>query len=96
MLIIIIVFSIITFFLFGYDKRAAKLGHWRIPEKVLLGMSILGGALGGLAGMVIFHHKTRKTYFWVICILASLVHVYLLIFTPKSSLQTWKFMLAFV
>lgn len=96
MFIVILVFSIITFLLFGYDKRAAKLGRWRIPEKVLLGLSILGGALGGLAGMVTFHHKIRKTYFWIICILASLVHLYLLIFTPELSLQTWKFVLAFV
>jgi len=70
--------SILTFLLFGYDKNAARTHQWRIPEKVLLGLSILGGAAGGLLGMLTFQHKTRKNYFWVILITSACMHLFLL------------------
>ena len=50
---------------FGIDKRKAVRHRWRIPEATLLGLCLLGGALGGLAGMHLFHHKTRKARFFV-------------------------------
>jgi len=53
----------INFLLFGYDKFQAKRNGWRIPERVLLGLTILGGGIGGLAGMLVFRHKTRKNVF---------------------------------
>ena len=49
----------------GIDKRKAVRHRWRIPEATLLGLCLLGGALGGLAGMRLFHHKTRKARFFV-------------------------------
>ena len=55
--------SLINFILYGTDKRAAIKGRWRVPERVLLGLSFFGGAAGGILGMVIFHHKTRKAAF---------------------------------
>ncbi|MCI9406620.1 MAG: DUF1294 domain-containing protein [Oscillospiraceae bacterium] len=51
------------FVLFGVDKARAKKGRWRIPEKVLLGAALFGGAPGCLAGMYLFRHKTRRWYF---------------------------------
>ena len=59
--------NLITFFLFGLDKYKAAKHRFRIPERVLLGASALGGALGGLLGMLLFHHKTRKAKFriWI-------------------------------
>ena len=45
------------------DKRKAQKHQFRIPEKVLLGIGILGGSLGGICGMVMFRHKTRKPLF---------------------------------
>lgn len=53
----------VGFVLFGVDKARAKNGQWRIPEKVLLGSALLGGASGCLAGMYLFRHKTRRWYF---------------------------------
>jgi len=53
----------INFLLFGYDKFQAKRNGWRIPERVLLGLTLFGGGIGGLAGMLLFRHKTRKTFF---------------------------------
>jgi uncharacterized membrane protein YsdA (DUF1294 family) len=78
MLYLFLALSLLTFLLFGFDKNAARQNQWRIPEKVLLGLSILGGAAGGLLGMLTFRHKTRKNYFWVILIAAACVHLFLL------------------
>ena len=66
----------INFLLFGYDKFQAKRNGWRIPERVLLGLTLFGGGIGGLAGMLVFRHKTRKTVFW----LAAIVGIGLLIY----------------
>ena len=55
--------SIFTFCLFGIDKRRARQGRWRVPERTLLTACALLGAAGGLAGMRAFHHKTRKPRF---------------------------------
>ena len=45
------------------DKKRARLHRWRIPEKVLLGVSLLGGSAGTWAGMYLFRHKTKHWYF---------------------------------
>ena len=47
------------------DKRRARLHRWRIPEKVLFGVSMLGGSAGTWAGMYLFRHKTKHWYFVV-------------------------------
>lgn len=80
---ILIPLSFLTFLLYGYDKFQAKNDGWRVPEKVLLLLGIFGGAIGALLGMQIFHHKTRKNYFWVINGLAAAVHIALVLFLQK-------------
>ena len=69
------------------DKRRARLHRWRIPEKVLFGVSLLGGSAGTWAGMYLFRHKTKHWYFVVgmplilVCLAALaiyLVHLYVL------------------
>ncbi len=59
----LIAVNVLAFVLMGIDKRRAKKNAWRIPEKTLFLPAILGGALGGVAGMRLFHHKTRHWYF---------------------------------
>ena len=56
----LILINLAAFALFGLDKRYAKRHKWRIPEKTLLLAAVLGGAPGAMAGMYLFHHKTRK------------------------------------
>ena len=73
------VISLITLILYGADKSKAKRRAWRIPEKVLLGFSFLGGAVGGLLGMVLFRHKTKHWYFWCVNIVGLLWQIGLLI-----------------
>ncbi len=61
--------SVISFFLYGADKSKAKRGAWRIKESVLLGFGFFGGAIGAIAGMEIFRHKTKHWYFWAVNVL---------------------------
>ena len=63
---VLAVISLAAFVLYGADKSKAKRGKWRIPEKVLLGVSFFGGAVGGLLGMSLFRHKTKHWYFWAV------------------------------
>ena len=53
----------VTFFAYGIDKLRAKRGAWRIPEKTLFLLPLLGGSVGAIAGMKVFHHKTKHWYF---------------------------------
>ncbi len=62
-IIYFVVINIITFFVMWLDKRKAKMGKWRIPENTLLLLVLLGGGIGGIAGMYIFRHKTQKMKF---------------------------------
>lgn len=57
--------SIVAFFAYAIDKEKAKRGAWRIPEKVLLTLSLIGGAVGGYLAMNTVRHKTKKWYFHV-------------------------------
>ena len=76
-LLLAIPLNFLNFLLFGYDKFQAKREGWRIPEKVLLGLSLFGGGLGGLAGMLVFRHKTRKNIFWFVTIVGIGLLIYL-------------------
>ena len=45
------------------DKRKAGAKVWRIPEATLLAVAALGGSIGCLLGMRLFHHKTKNPRF---------------------------------
>ncbi len=55
--------SLLTFILYWTDKRAAKKGLQRIPEKTLQLLSLVGGWPGGLFAQRIFRHKSVKQSF---------------------------------
>ncbi len=61
----LLVINIITFLAMWIDKRKAQKGSWRISEKALFTLVLLGGGVGGILGMYIFHHKTQKPRFVV-------------------------------
>lgn len=59
------VVNLVAFLLYGLDKQKARMNRWRIPESVLIGSAVIGGAVGAYAGMKAFHHKTRKAKFYI-------------------------------
>ena len=64
-LIYLLLMNIAGFAAMGIDKYKAKAHAWRIPEKTLFGLSLLGGSAGTWAGMYAFRHKTKHWYFVV-------------------------------
>ena len=63
LLIYLIVMNLIGLAVMAMDKSKARHHAWRIPEKTLFLVSILGGSAGTWAGMYLFHHKTKHWYF---------------------------------
>jgi uncharacterized membrane protein YsdA (DUF1294 family) len=64
--VFLVVVSFITFCVYAADKKKAKKGAWRVPEKTLLCLSFFGGAAGGLLAMAWARHKTKHWYFLVV------------------------------
>ena len=64
-------------FLMHHDKRQAQKHRWRIPEAVLMLLCLFGGSIGGILGMVLFRHKTRKTKFFIGMPAILLFHIFL-------------------
>ena len=62
---VLIVMNLVSFALMGIDKRRAQRGAWRISEKALFLTAACFGGLGGVMGMHLFHHKTKRWYFRV-------------------------------
>ena len=63
--------GLITFLTYGYDKLQAIRGGRRVPERALLVLTLIGGALGGWAGMLIWRHKTKHARFWIAQVLGT-------------------------
>ena len=79
-LIVFAALSLIAFFLYASDKRKAKKKRWRIPERILLGVGFIGGAVGALLAMNLFRHKTKHWYFWAVNLVGLLWQAALLVF----------------
>lgn len=62
-IIYFVVINFISFLFMGIDKYKARKRAWRIPESTLFVLAIIGGSIGSIAGMHLFHHKTRHWYF---------------------------------
>ena len=63
LLIYLLIINLTVFFAMFLDKQKARRGKWRIPEKTLFLLAIIGGSLGTTLGMHTFHHKTKHWYF---------------------------------
>ena len=63
LIIYLFVINIVTFSLYGSDKKRARWDRRRIPEKVLLGLAVIGGSVGAWMGMKVYRHKIRKWKF---------------------------------
>lgn len=84
LLIYLLLINALGFLLMLADKYKAKKNLWRIPEKTLLGVGIMGGSIGCLVGMYLVRHKTRHLKFTLgmPVILAAQIVAWILLF-PK-------------
>lgn len=78
-LVLFLLSNLISFALFHSDKKKAEKHAFRIPESNLLGFSALFGALGGILGMIICHHKTKKPKFLILMPLMAAIQIALII-----------------
>ena len=79
---ILIALNTVTFFVYGIDKWKAKQGSWRISEATLLTLAVVGGSIGALLGMQVWHHKTmhlKFKYGLPLILLAQIALIYLII-----------------
>jgi uncharacterized membrane protein YsdA (DUF1294 family) len=60
---ILLLVNVVTFLAFWRDKEAARAGEWRVPERTLLGLALVGGSLGAILAQRLLRHKTRKEPF---------------------------------
>lgn len=78
-----VVLNAVTGLLFGIDKWKARHHWWRIPERTLLGLALLGGSWGAWGAMKCFHHKTLHKKFStgipLICIFQLIGAVYVIV-----------------
>jgi uncharacterized membrane protein YsdA (DUF1294 family) len=76
---------------FHHDKRMAQTGGWRIPERTLLALALVGGSPGTLAARARFRHKTRKQPFgallYGICVLQAALIVWVSVAGPWGPLD---------
>lgn len=77
--------NLVTFAMYGYDKRQAQSGGLRAPEIILHGLALAGGFLGGWLGRSYFRHKTRKPVFSVILVMSSILWSVILLWVISSA-----------
>lgn len=63
LIIYFVTINVATFLVYGVDKWKAKRSKWRITEAALLLLAVLGGSIGALLGMKVWHHKTMHKKF---------------------------------
>ncbi|MGP1515366.1 MAG: DUF1294 domain-containing protein [Bacteroidales bacterium] len=74
--------NIVAFYLYGVDKRRSRKRYWRINEKKLIFVAIIGGSIGSLLGMQLFNHKIKHIKFRFgipLIIVVQMIVVFLLV-----------------
>lgn len=65
LIVYMIIINFVGFLIMGIDKRRAKVKAWRIQEKTLFFIAIIGGSIGSILGMQVFRHKTKHKKFTI-------------------------------
>lgn len=78
--------NMIAFIIMRIDKQKARKQQWRIPERTIWSLAVLGGALGVLIGMKTFRHKTKHSSFIIGMPTLFIIHIiiFLYIYFPLS------------
>jgi uncharacterized membrane protein YsdA (DUF1294 family) len=86
--------SIISYYLYAKDKKAAKNGMWRVPENTLHLSALLGGWPGSILGQQKLRHKTKKVSFRIVFFITLLTNLCLLFWlhTPDGSHKLYVYL----
>lgn len=72
----LVLLNLVGLILCAYDKFRAIRHQWRIPERTFFLLGLIGGAIGILTGMILFHHKTSKPKFVLVLVFDLIVNVF--------------------
>ena len=75
LVLIITLWNIVTFALYGIDKRKATKSKRRISEKSLILCAFIMGSVGALLGMSVFRHKTKHLKFKLLLPVALIINI---------------------
>ena len=78
--IYLIIINIIASLLYGIDKYSAIRQKYRISEKSLHIIELIGGSPAAFIAQRIFHHKTRKTSFQIVFWLIVFLQIVIVLF----------------
>ena len=70
-----ILINLVLYITMVIDKKRAIKDQWRIPEKNMFIMAVLGGGLGGLCAMVFKRHKNRHMDFILVFTMTAILHM---------------------
>ena len=62
-MVYMILINILAFTIMGIDKKKARNGEYRISERALWIVAVIGGGTGAYLGMKQFRHKTKHASF---------------------------------
>ena len=87
-IVYLVAINVATFFTYGIDKWKAKRSKWRIRERALLSLAVLGGSIGAWLGMKVWHHKTQHKKFKYGIPLILVAQIVIVLLTSCKAKQT--------
>lgn len=95
-ILLLLIFNLITFFVFGYDKYLARTNRRRVSEKTLLKLALFGGSVGAVFAQKIFRHKSKKYryLFWIILAVQFILFEAVWFFSSNASYTLQNFSLS--
>ena len=81
----LLLINIITYFTYAADKTKARQNKWRIPERTLILLALLGGSPAALLAMKHYHHKTRHLKFKLGIPIILIIQIIITFFPPAQS-----------
>ena len=91
-IVYILLINLLGFLIMALDKYKAEKRHWRIKEKTIFIITLLGGGIGTTAGMYAFRHKTKKMNFTVglpVILIAEIILIGYYMFVNSGGIL-WK------
>jgi uncharacterized membrane protein YsdA (DUF1294 family) len=79
LLVWLVAINVITAAAYAWDKAAARRGAWRVRERTLWTLDLLGGVAGAWIVFFALRHKTRHRSFWIVQSLATVLWVVVLL-----------------